>query len=137
DEAGQMSLATAVAAGSCARALVLLGDPNQLAQVTQGMHPDGAEKSALEHVIGEQATIPPERGLFLPETWRLHPAVCRYVSEAFSSTRWQPLRPRTTPATSISSIRGTGSTSPCPERDASPWSCAVRSCWTSSARRPN
>jgi predicted RecB family nuclease len=87
DEAGQMSLATAVAAGSCARALVLLGDPNQLPQVTQGMHPDGAEKSALEHVIGDEATIPPDRGLFLPETWRLHPDVCRYVSEAFYASK--------------------------------------------------
>jgi len=87
DEAGQMSLATAVAAGSCARALVLLGDPNQLAQVTQGMHPDGAEKSALEHVIGEEPTIPADRGLFLPETWRLHPDVCRYVSEAFYASK--------------------------------------------------
>jgi predicted RecB family nuclease len=87
DEAGQMSLATVVAAGSCARALVLLGDPNQLAQVTQGMHPDGAEKSALEHVIGDEATIPPDRGLFLPETWRLHPDVCRYVSEAFYAAK--------------------------------------------------
>jgi uncharacterized protein len=87
DEAGQMSLATAVAAGSSARALVLLGDPNQLPQVTQGMHPDGAEKSALEHVIGDEATIPPDRGLFLPETWRLHPDVCRYVSEAFYASK--------------------------------------------------
>jgi uncharacterized protein len=87
DEAGQMSLATAIAAGGCARALVLLGDPNQLPQVTQGMHPDGAEKSALEHVIGEEPTILPDRGLFLPETWRLHPDVCRYVSEAFYASK--------------------------------------------------
>ena len=87
DEAGQMSLATAVAAGSCARALVLLGDPNQLPQVTQGMHPDGAEKSALEHVIGDEPTIQPDRGLFLSETWRLHPDVCRYVSEAFYASK--------------------------------------------------
>ncbi|PYQ20798.1 MAG: nuclease [Acidobacteria bacterium] len=87
DEAGQMSLATAAAAASSARALVMLGDPNQLAQVTQGMHPDGAEKSALEHVIGEEATIPHEKGLFLPETWRLHPELCRYVSEAFYASR--------------------------------------------------
>jgi uncharacterized protein len=87
DEAGQMSLATAVAAGSSARALILLGDPNQLPQVTQGMHPDGAEKSALEYVIGDEATIPPDRGLFLPETWRLHPDVCQYVSEAFYASK--------------------------------------------------
>lgn len=90
DEAGQMSLATAVAAGSCARGLILLGDPNQLPQVTQGMHPDGAEKSVLEHVIGDDATIPPDRGVFLAETWRLHPDLCRYVSEAFYASRLLP-----------------------------------------------
>jgi predicted RecB family nuclease len=83
DEAGQMSLATAVAAGTSARSLVLLGDPNQLPQVTQGTHPDGAGGSALEHVLGADGVLAAERGLFLPETRRLHPDLCRYVSDAF------------------------------------------------------
>ncbi|MBA3331218.1 MAG: ribonuclease H-like domain-containing protein, partial [Actinobacteria bacterium] len=81
DEAGQVSLADALAMGTCARNLVLLGDPQQLAQVSQGTHPPGAAASVLEHVLGEDETITSERGLFLGFTWRMHPDVCRFVSE--------------------------------------------------------
>jgi predicted RecB family nuclease len=90
DEAGQVSLANVVSMGGCARSFVLLGDPNQLPQVSQGIHPEGAEKSALEHVIGEALTIPPNRGLFLPTTYRLHPLVNDYVSEIFYDGRLAP-----------------------------------------------
>jgi uncharacterized protein len=90
DEAGQMSLASAVAAGSGAASLVLLGDPNQLPQVTQGTHPDGASRSALEHVLGGETVMPAERGLFLSETRRLHPGICRYVSDAFYAAQLRP-----------------------------------------------
>jgi RecB family nuclease, putative, TM0106 family len=83
DEAGQMSLANVVAMGGAADSLVLLGDPNQLPQVTQGTHPDGAEASALEHVLKGEKTIPPDRGLFLDTTWRLHPGIASFISEAF------------------------------------------------------
>lgn len=81
DEAGQVSLADALAMATCARNLVLLGDPQQLAQVSQGTHPEGAGASALEHVLDGGDTIPPERGLFLGLTWRMHPDVARFVSE--------------------------------------------------------
>ena len=81
DEAGQRSLADVVAASVAARNLVLLGDPQQLAQVSQGSHPEGAEKSALAHLLGEHATMPPELGLFLDTTFRMHPAVCAFISE--------------------------------------------------------
>src|SRR5690606_26618593 len=81
DEAGQFSLANAVAAGAAADALILLGDPRQLPQPSQGTHPAGAGASALEHVLGQHDTVPPERGLFLDTTWRMHPAVCAPVSE--------------------------------------------------------
>jgi AAA domain-containing protein/RNase H-like protein len=87
DEAGQMSLANACAVGTAARSLVLLGDPQQLAQPSQGVHPPGAEASALEHVLAGRDTIPPERGVFLPTTWRMHPAVCAFVSTAFYEDR--------------------------------------------------
>jgi uncharacterized protein len=80
DEAGQVSLADALAMGTCARNLVLLGDPQQLAQVSQGTHPEGAGASALKHVLAGEDTIPPERGLFLSITWRMHPDVSRFVS---------------------------------------------------------
>ena len=65
DEAGQVSLADALAMATCARNLVLLGDPQQLAQVSQGTHPEGAAASVLEHLLGGEDTIPPDRGLFL------------------------------------------------------------------------
>ncbi len=90
DEAGQVSLADALAMGTSARNLILAGDPQQLAQVLQGSHPDGVEASVLQHLLGEHATIPPDRGLFLESTYRLHPEVCRYVSEEFYEGRLRP-----------------------------------------------
>ena len=81
DEAGQVSLADALAMGTAATNLVLLGDPLQLAQVSQGVHPGGTGCSVLEHLLGEHATIPPERGLFLEHTRRMHLEVCAFVSE--------------------------------------------------------
>jgi predicted RecB family nuclease len=81
DEAGQVSLADALAMGTAARNVVLLGDPLQLAQVSQGMHPVGTEVSVLEHLLGDHLTIPPDMGVFLARTRRMHPDVCRFVSE--------------------------------------------------------
>jgi uncharacterized protein len=83
DEAGQLSLANAVAAAPAGRSIVLLGDPQQLEQPRQGGHPPGAERSALGHVLGDAAVMPPDRGLFLTETWRLHPDLCGFTSEVF------------------------------------------------------
>lgn len=81
DEAGQLALADTVAAGACARAVVLLGDPQQLPQVTQAEHPGGAGRSALEHLLDGADTIPLGQGVLLTESWRMHPDVCRFVSE--------------------------------------------------------
>jgi predicted RecB family nuclease len=90
DEAGQLSLANAIAVSPAARNLILLGDPQQLDQPLQGSHPPGAEASALGHVLGEHATMPPDMGLFLERTWRLHPDLCRFTSEAFYEGRLEP-----------------------------------------------
>ncbi|MFN8036147.1 MAG: TM0106 family RecB-like putative nuclease [Acidimicrobiia bacterium] len=81
DEAGQMSLANAVAVSPAARSLVLLGDPQQLAQPSKGSHPPGAEASALAHLLGDDETMPADRGLFLDATFRMHPDVCTFVSD--------------------------------------------------------
>ena len=83
DEAGQLSLANVVAVAGCARNLVLLGDPQQLEQPSQGSHPPGAQASALGHLLGDEETIAPDRGLFLDVTWRLHPDICAYISDNF------------------------------------------------------
>jgi predicted RecB family nuclease len=81
DEAGQFSLANAVAVAPAAGSLVLLGDPQQLTQPTQAAHPFGAGVSALGHLIGDHDTIPADRGVFLGTTWRMHPEVTRFVSD--------------------------------------------------------
>jgi uncharacterized protein len=81
DEAGQLALADALAASRSATNLILLGDPLQLAQVSQAAHPGGGGRSVLEHVLCDDVTIPADRGVFLHETWRLHPDICRFISE--------------------------------------------------------
>lgn len=87
DEAAQMALANVVAVSQAAKSVVLLGDPRQLEQPIQGSHPDGVGVSALDHVLGHHATIPADRGLFLDETWRLHPLICAFNSELFYEGR--------------------------------------------------
>ena len=81
DEAGQISLADALALATAARNVVLLGDPQQLPQVAQAAHPEGSSLSVLEHLLGESQTIDPAHGIFLEQTFRLHPEVCSFVSE--------------------------------------------------------
>ena len=87
DEAGQFSLAAALASAPAAESLVLLGDPRQLDQVTQGIHPEGSSASALGHLLGQEKTIPRGRGLFLDHTWRMHPDIGRFTSELFYEDR--------------------------------------------------
>ncbi len=87
DEAGQLALASVLAASLAARSLVLLGDPNQLPQVSQGLHPPGADASALAHLLAGQATLPDSLGLFIDETRRMHPAITAFVSELFYEGR--------------------------------------------------
>jgi superfamily I DNA and/or RNA helicase len=81
DEAGQLSLADALAASRAARNLILLGDPLQLPQVAQAAHPRNSGRSVLEHVVGEDVTLADNRGVFLSTTWRIHPDVCDFISE--------------------------------------------------------
>jgi len=83
DEAAQISLANVVAVAQAARVIVLLGDPQQLDQPTKGSHPEGTGSSALDHILDGRQTIDPDQGLFLEETWRLHPDICEFTSEVF------------------------------------------------------
>jgi uncharacterized protein len=87
DEAAQMSFANVLAVSQAAKNIVLLGDPQQLEQPMQGSHPEGTDVSALTHILGPHATIPADRGLFLEETWRLHPKICTFTSELFYESR--------------------------------------------------
>ena len=86
-----MSLANVIAVSQAAKSVVLLGDPQQLEQPLKGSHPEGAEVSALEHLMAGANTVRSDQGLFLPVTWRLHPEICRFTSEAFYEGRLESL----------------------------------------------
>jgi len=80
DEAGQFSLASTIAVAAGAQRLLLLGDPQQLPQVSQGTHPEPVDTSALGWVMADAAVLDPAYGYFLDRTWRMHPAVAEPVS---------------------------------------------------------
>jgi uncharacterized protein len=80
DEAGQFSLASTIAASVGARNLLLLGDPQQLPQVSQGTHPEPIDQSALGWIAAGHEVLPPELGYFLAESRRMHPALTEHVS---------------------------------------------------------
>jgi predicted RecB family nuclease len=80
DEAGQFSLASTIAASVAARRLLLLGDPQQLPQVSQGTHPEPVDMSALGWIADGHDVLPHEFGYFLAESRRMHPALAASVS---------------------------------------------------------
>jgi uncharacterized protein len=90
DEAGQVSLANTIAMGVSARNVILIGDQMQLSQPLKGSHPGRSGWSALEHLLDGAATVPPERGIFLSTSRRMHPDICRFVSDAFYDGRLMP-----------------------------------------------
>lgn len=108
EEAGQVSLANAIACAPCARNIILLGDPLQLAQVSQGTHPPGVELSVLEHLLGEHTTVPPDRGVFLDRSHRLHPAICDFISESVYGGRLQPAKATSANRVESPGLRGSG-----------------------------
>jgi uncharacterized protein len=87
DEAGQVSLANAIAMGVSAKNVILVGDQMQLSQPLRGSHPGRSGLSALEHLLDGAATAPPQRGIFLSTTRRMHPDLCRFISDAFYDGR--------------------------------------------------
>src|SRR5207302_8352690 len=80
DEAGQLSLANVLAVAGAARNLILLGDPQQLAQPSHATHPPGAGASALEHLLAGRATMPAAAGPLLGPTWPKPPGPVRLPS---------------------------------------------------------
>ncbi|MCR4511757.1 bifunctional RecB family nuclease/DEAD/DEAH box helicase [Aeromicrobium sp. 50.2.37] len=80
DEAGQFSLANTIVVGRATKRLLLLGDPQQLPQVSQGTHPEPVDGSALAWLTEGSATMPTERGFFLAKTRRMHPILTTAVS---------------------------------------------------------
>ncbi len=115
DEAGQVALGMLVPMATSARNIVLLGDQMQLSQPVQGSHPGDSGLSALDYLLEGRATIAPESGIFLGTTWRMHPKVCRFISDAVYDGRLHPepgtanrelvLRPDADPALASAGIR--------------------------------
>ena len=95
DEAGQFCLANTIAVAPSAANLLLLGDPQQLPQVSQGTHPAPVDTSALEWLVDGRRTLPDERGYFLDRSYRMHPAVCAAVSMLSYDGRLQSHTERT------------------------------------------
>lgn len=102
DEAGQVGLANMAAMGRAARNIVLVGDPRQLPQVIQGSHPEPANLSCLDWMLGDHATVPPDRGIFLGVTRRMHPGVNGFISEQVYEGRLE-----SHPDTAAQSVTGT------------------------------
>ena len=90
DEAGQVSVAKLIGIVRSTSNLILLGDQMQLGQPIQGAHPGESGMSILEYYLKGHATIPPEQGIFLETTWRMHPEICKFISETFYEDRLQP-----------------------------------------------
>jgi predicted RecB family nuclease len=126
DEAGQFCLANTVAVAPAAANLLLLGDPQQLPQVSQGTHPEPVDGSALGWLVDNHRTLPAERGYFLDRTRRMHPAVCTPVSALSYEGRLHSHTEFTTarrldgypPGVHILSVRHEGNSTESPEEAA-------------------
>jgi len=117
DEAGQVPLANIVAAGTAACNIVLVGDPMQLEQPIQGVHPGQSGSSAMAHLLDGLSTVPADRGIFLPVTRRLHPLKRDYISRVVydcrlgsdkPAARQQLLLPRPRPPLARAGLRFAG-----------------------------
>jgi predicted RecB family nuclease len=87
DEAGQVALGNLVAMAGCAANIVLVGDQMQLPQPVQGIHPGETGLSCLDYAMQEHATVPPERGVLLNVSRRMHPTICEFISDAIYDGR--------------------------------------------------
>lgn len=96
EEAGQFCLANTIAIAPTARNLLLLGDPQQLPQVSQGTHYEPVERSALGWLVDGAPTLDPSLGYFLESSWRMHPAVCEPVSNYSYGGRLESVEETTT-----------------------------------------
>lgn len=82
DEAGQVSLGHLLAMASAARNVILVGDQMQLGQPIQGAHPGESGLSVLDYLLEGAATIAPDRGILLDTSWRMHPTIEGFISDA-------------------------------------------------------
>ena len=83
DEVGQVPMVTTLSIVNATDNLILIGDPNQLPQIKNGIHPNNNGLSTMEYLIGNHRTIPESKGLFLNKTFRMHSDVNSLVSNYF------------------------------------------------------
>ncbi len=95
EEAGQFCLANTIAVARSSTNLLLLGDPQQLPQVSQGHHPEPVDDSALGWLVDGRHTLPDELGYFLDRSHRMHPRVCAAVSRLSYDGRLQSVAEKT------------------------------------------
>ena len=81
DEAGQVSVANLIGMSRSCNNIILMGDQMQLGQPIQGSHPGESGMSILEYLLEGQAIIPKDLGIFLPNTYRMHPDLCAVISK--------------------------------------------------------
>nr|BFF14281.1 hypothetical protein GCM10025699_55840 [Microbacterium flavescens] len=120
DEAGQFSLAPTIASSVAAQRLLLLGDPQQLPQVSQGSHPEPVDRSALGWLADGHDVLPPELGYFLSRTYRMHPALTAPVSRlsydgALASRAPERHLEGIAPGLHVEAVRHHGNTTSSPE----------------------
>ena len=89
DEAGQFALIDTLVVSQASKNIVFLGDHQQLKQPMKGVHPDGTDVSALEHLLEGKKTVSEDKGIFLENTYRMHPSICFFDSEMFYESRLQ------------------------------------------------
>jgi predicted RecB family nuclease len=126
EEAGQFCLANTIAVARAANNLMLLGDPQQLPQVSQGHHPEPVDASALGWLVDGQRTLPEELGYFLDRSYRMHPAVCGPVSRLSYEGRLHSEESRTAtrhldgqaPGVRVLTVAHDGNSTSCPEEAA-------------------
>ena len=106
DEAGQVSLANIVGVSLATQNLILLGDQMQLEQPIQGTHPGETGQSALQYYLQGHATIPPELGIFLDRSYRMHPDVCGFISETVYEGRLRSIEETARQRILIDPVRG-------------------------------
>ncbi|MDI9347416.1 MAG: TM0106 family RecB-like putative nuclease [Methylacidiphilales bacterium] len=87
DEAGQMSIANAIVLSLIANQVVILGDQMQLSQPCKGSHPPHTADSVLSYLLEDNNTIPPTHGVFLSNTYRMHPELCKFISDSIYEGR--------------------------------------------------
>ena len=87
DEAGQVSLANMIGMSASCKNIVLIGDQMQLANPSQGIHPENSGDSCLEYLLHDLPTIPIDKGVLLPNTYRMHSHICNFISSRIYENR--------------------------------------------------